>query len=70
MKGIKKIFFVLLIYRINCLCCDLKEQNNKLSLNKGWFIKSTTQVKNDGAIVSSEKFKQEKWYSTDVPSTV
>jgi len=70
MKWVKKYFFVLFITVSIAFAAGSKEQNTKLSLNKGWFIKSTTQVKDEGAIVSSEKFKQEKWYSTDVPSTV
>lgn len=48
----------------------LIEQTNKLFLKKGWEIKSSTQVKESGEIISTSEFKPKGWYPTSVPSTV
>ena len=39
-------------------------------LTKNWEIKSSTQVKEGGEIISTGKFKPRSWYPTSVPSTV
>jgi hypothetical protein len=39
-------------------------------LSKNWELISSTQVKEDGNLISTDKFKPENWYPTAVPSTV
>jgi len=43
---------------------------SRLFLKEGWEIRSSTQVKESGEIISTSGFKPEGWYPTSVPSTV
>jgi len=41
-----------------------------LFLREGWAIQSSDKVKENGAIISTGKFKPDGWYAASVPSTV
>ena len=42
----------------------------RLPLKEGWLIKSSSQVKEDGDVISTGKFTPDRWYPTTVPTTV
>jgi len=44
--------------------------DHKLFLREKWVIKSSTQVKEEGEIISTDKFSPDNWYPTSIPSTV
>jgi exo-1,4-beta-D-glucosaminidase len=44
--------------------------DGKLLLRNNWAIQSSSQIKEDGKVISSQAFKPEKWYPATVPSTV
>ncbi len=49
---------------------NIVESNNRIYLKEGWQIISSTQVKEDGDIISSKKYRPQNWYPTSIPSTV
>jgi len=46
------------------------ENENKLFLREGWFIRSSDKVNDSGEIISTGEFSPDGWYPTFVPSTV
>ena len=42
----------------------------RISLNNGWLISSSADVKQPGDVVSTAQFQPIRWYPTSVPSTV
>lgn len=49
---------------------NVSNLNHKLSLKEGWAIKSSTQVKKEGEVISTGKFSPDSWHPTSIPSTV
>jgi exo-1,4-beta-D-glucosaminidase len=45
-------------------------QNGKMMLRDNWAIQSSSEVKEDGRVISSATFDTGKWYPATVPSTV
>ena len=43
---------------------------NRISLRAGWHIRSSTQVEEDGAVLSSGAFVPHDWHPATVPTTV
>ncbi len=46
------------------------EASSKMTLNKGWAIQSSVDVRENGTAISTVGFKPDEWYPTTVPSTV
>jgi len=44
--------------------------DGKILLINNWSIQSSSQIKEDGKVISGPAFKPEKWYPATVPSTV
>ena len=42
----------------------------KFHLHRGWAIKSSAEVTEKGDAISQDRFRQDQWYPTTVPSTV
>ena len=55
-------------------CAEKNEKDKSVSrdllLTAGWEIQSCDKVKENGNIVSTDKFKPDGWYAASVPSTV
>jgi exo-1,4-beta-D-glucosaminidase len=45
-------------------------QSAKVFLRKGWSIQSSTQIKEKGDAISTNKFQAKDWYPATVPSTI
>jgi hypothetical protein len=65
-------YSLLLVFSATISSCSVNDKSEivKLPLSGDWFIKSSTQVKEGGEIISTENFKPEKWYPAKVPGTV
>jgi exo-1,4-beta-D-glucosaminidase len=44
--------------------------DGKILLQKNWAIQSSSQIKENGKLISNSAFKPEKWYPATMPSTV
>jgi len=62
---------LLLMSIILFLCSPETKDNRKFSLTgDGWLIKSSTQVSEEGEIISTGKFQPLDWHQASVPTTV
>lgn len=68
--SVKLLFLFLFTAGLNS--CSNKEEFSraKLQLSGDWLIKSSTEVKEGGEIISTDKFNPVMWYPAKVPTTV
>ncbi len=62
------VFF--LIISQNKICAQLNILGNELILKKPWMIQSSDKIKDNGSLISSERYSAKDWYPATVPSTV
>lgn len=67
---IKNFFSILFIATL--ISCSRKEADNpgRFSLNGDWAIKSSTQLSEEGNVISTAGFHQGMWFPARVPTTV
>lgn len=71
MKSILKCFLLFISASVFTFCShEEKSGEMKILLSGDWIIKSSIQVKEDGEIISTDKFNPKGWYRAKVPTTV
>lgn len=69
MRSLINLLFCTFLFS-QALTMATDKNSNRILLSDGWYIKSSTQVKEPDQTVSTKGFKPDNWISTSVPSTV
>src|SRR6185312_14196231 len=61
---------VFLMFSFAATAQPVKPASSNLSLNNGWLLQSSSEVKAEGSAISTAQYRPQKWYSVNLPTTV
>src|SRR5882724_4949205 len=61
-------FFI--VFSMTVVTAAVTPPSPTLSLNGGWMLRSSSEVKSEGASISTEQYRPQGWYSVNLPTTV